>query len=80
MLPFMIHDRETFDNITDLDRLIYLGGYNELLCEDGNVIKYNFSFVLTTKRLLIDVHKKMCANLEGLNTAFDGTFNLCVKY
>ena len=79
MLPFMANDRKTFDKIDDLDKLIYLRGSNQLI-DDANVTKYDFGFVLTTKRILIDACKAMCASPEGLNTASDRTFNLSIKY
>ena len=76
MLPHLVNDKETFESITDLDKLIYLGGYNYEVEEETNS-KYDFGFVLTTKRLLLNAYKALLANPGGLNAAFDGTFQIC---
>ena len=78
MLTYMVHDRNTFNVITNLDQLIYPGGYNGLQSDKGNLTKCNFGFVLTTNRLLIDAYKAMSKTPEGLKTTFDCTFSLCM--
>ena len=39
MLLFVVHDKDQFDNITNLNKLICLGGYNKLKCDDRNFTK-----------------------------------------
>ena len=87
-----LHDRRIeskleFDNMTNVESLIYLGGYNgmlepeELEQDKENVTQgsgNNFGFVFTNKKLLNSARDAVVEHGdEGISTGWDGTWNLC---
>ena len=81
-------DKSKFKTITDLDGLIFPGGYQkepdsqEQGKNSGSKSKNShFGFVFTSKPILTDCCTALVehAGTGGICTGFNGTFNLCKK-
>ena len=89
LIEFQVYDKAKFDDIADMDRLIFLGGYQaepaEQQVSGKNSTKKskkvsNFGFVFSTKRLLTNFVAALSLHVDtGVCTGFDRNFSLCKK-